>query len=107
VKWIEKKEEEDSFEMVPCRSETLDARFPSVDRAACMQAMHLVLPDGTVLRGEKALPEIFKRLKRYRPLAALFRLPGAELLSRVFYRWFAVRRYKIAGLFHSSLRKNK
>ncbi len=101
VKWIEKREEKDSFEMVACQSETLDARFPSVDRAACMQAMHLVLPDGTILRGEKALPEIFKRLKRYQPLAVLFRLPGAELLGRIFYRWFAARRYAIAGLFHS------
>jgi len=107
VKWIEKNGEKDSFEMVACQSETLDARFPGIEPEACRQAMHLVLPDGTVLRGEKALPEIFKRLKRYRPLAAFFRLPGVELVGRIFYRWFAVRRYAIAGLFHISLRKNK
>jgi predicted DCC family thiol-disulfide oxidoreductase YuxK len=105
VAWIEENEKEGSFEMLPCQSETLDERFPSVERAACMQAMHLVLPDGTVLAGEKALPEIFKRLRRYRPAAVLFKLPGAEMLGRVFYRWFADRRYRIARFFHLSMPK--
>jgi predicted DCC family thiol-disulfide oxidoreductase YuxK len=103
--WIEENEKEGSFEMLPCQSETLDVRFPSVERTACMRAMHLVLPDGTVLAGEKALPEIFKRLRRYRPAAVLFKLPGAEMLGRVFYRWFADRRYRIARFFHLSVPK--
>ncbi len=98
--WIEENEKEGSFELLPCQSEVLDERFPSVERAACLRAMHLVLPDGTVLAGEKALPEIFKRLRRYRTAAVLFKLPGAEMLGRVFYRWFADRRYRIARLFH-------
>jgi predicted DCC family thiol-disulfide oxidoreductase YuxK len=102
VAWIEENEKEGSFELLPCQSETLNRRFPSVDRDACMRAMHLVLPDGTVLAGEKALPEIFKRLRRYRPAAVLFKLPGAETLGRVLYRWFADRRYRIARLFHLS-----
>jgi predicted DCC family thiol-disulfide oxidoreductase YuxK len=70
-----------------------------------MKAMHLVLPDGTVLSGEKALPEIFKRLRRYRPAAVFFKLPGANILSRVFYRWFADRRYRIVRFFHLSVSK--
>ena len=68
-----------------------------------MQAMHLVLPDGRVLAGERALPEVLTRLKTYSAFALLFRLPGAGTVSRIVYRWFAPRRYKIARLFFSAL----
>ncbi len=90
----------DAFEYLSCHSEELPRRFPAVAREACLQAMHLVLPDGTVLVGEKAIPEILSRLKgrHYRWAAALFRLPGADILSRAFYRWFAGRRHRIARL---------
>ena len=105
VAWIEENEKEGSFEMVPCQTEALDKRFPDVKRDNCMKAMHLVLPDGKILGGEQALPEIFKRLRRYQPVAVLFKLPGAKVLSRIFYRWFAGRRYRIAHFFHLSAPK--
>jgi len=97
VAWIKGNAKKGAFEMIPCQSETVQQRFPSIKQAVCMQAMQLVLPDGTVLSGEKALPEILKRLRRYSS-AALFKLPGSKTLSRAFYRWFADRRYHIAGL---------
>jgi len=103
VKWIHENELEGSFEMVPCQAESTCERFPVVQRAECMKAMHLVLPDGTVLAGEKALPEIFTRLKGYRVFAPLFKIPGTGVLSRIAYRWFAERRYRIAA-FLSHLR---
>lgn len=56
--------------------------------------MHLVLPDETVLIGERAVPEIFRRLRKYRWCAFLFRFPGAGILSGVFYRWFAKNRHR-------------
>lgn len=84
-----------AFEFLSCRSEELPRRFPSIDRAACLAAMHLVLPDGTVLAGEKALPGILRRLPRYRWAAALFRLPGAGFFSRLAYRWIAGHRYRL------------
>jgi predicted DCC family thiol-disulfide oxidoreductase YuxK len=105
VAWIEENEKEGSFEMVPCQSAELDKRFPDVKRDKCMKAMHLVLPDGKILGGEQALPEIFTRLRRYQPVALLFKLPGTKVLSRIFYRWFADRRYRIANFFHLSLPK--
>jgi predicted DCC family thiol-disulfide oxidoreductase YuxK len=60
--------------------------------------VQLILPDGRVLPGEKALPEIINRLRRYRWVASFFRLPGSGILSHAFYRWFADRRYGIARL---------
>jgi predicted DCC family thiol-disulfide oxidoreductase YuxK len=59
--------------------------------------MHLVLPDGAVRIGEEALPEILKRLPRYRRAAVLFRLPGARFLSRALYRRFAAHRYALSA----------
>jgi len=86
----------DAFEFLPCRSEETRARFPSIEEAACLQAIHLVFPGGTTLAGERALPEILRRTRRYRRAAVLFRLPGAGTLSRLLYRAFALRRHRIA-----------
>jgi predicted DCC family thiol-disulfide oxidoreductase YuxK len=100
VAWIKKHERKDAFEMLPCRSEDRKKRYPFIEEPVCMQAMQLVLPGGTVLAGEKAMPEIFKRLKRYRAAAGLFKLPGSNTVARAFYRWFADRRYIIAKIFY-------
>jgi predicted DCC family thiol-disulfide oxidoreductase YuxK len=88
-----------AFEYLPCRSAETRSRFPSITETACLRAMHLVLPDGTILAGEKALPEILFRSRRYRRAAGLFRLPGAGIVSRVLYRAFARRRHRISRLF--------
>ncbi len=68
--------------------------------------MHLVLPDGTVEVGEKAVPQILSRLRRrrHRWAAALFRLPAAGILSRLFYRWLAGHRYHLSKLLSSGKR---
>ncbi len=107
VRWIRDNERKDSFEMLPCQSGEVSKRFPSVEPAACMQAMQLILPDGKILSGEKALPEILKRLKRYSPAAAFFSLPGSEAISRSFYRWFADNRYHIAGVLFPGKKKKQ
>jgi predicted DCC family thiol-disulfide oxidoreductase YuxK len=71
-----------------------------------MKAMQLVLPDGRVLPGEKALPEIIRRLRRYYWVIWFFRLPGSGILSHAFYRWFADRRYRVAKIFFSEKDKS-
>ena len=90
-----------TFEYLPCRSAETRSRFPAITETACLQAMHLVLPDGTILAGERAFPEILRRTRRYRRTAVLFRLPGAGILSRLLYRAFAHRRHGISRLFPS------
>jgi len=89
----------DTFEYLSCRSAETRRRFPAIEEAACLQAMHLVLPGGTILAGERALPGILHRTRRYREAAVLFRLPGAGILSRFLYRAFARRRHRISRLF--------
>lgn len=99
VEWVKERSLPDAFEYLSCHSGELSKRFPSIEKTACLQAMHLVLPDGAVLVGERAAPEILRRLRRYRWCASLFGLPGAAALSRVLYRWFAIRRHRAAGFF--------
>src|SRR5512136_1921137 len=65
----------DAFEYLPCRSAETRRRFPAISEAACLEAMHLVLPDGTILAGGQALTEILGRTTRYRLAAVLLRLP--------------------------------
>lgn len=96
VHWLRDKGLAGIFEILECRSEQRRLMHPEVNRADCMKAMHLVLPDGAVLAGERALPEIVARLRGYRLAAPLFRLPGVAGLLRAAYRWFAERRYRIA-----------
>jgi len=89
----------DTFEYLPCRSAETRSRFPAIAEAACLQAMHLVLQDGTILVGEQALPELLRRTRRYRWAVVLFRLPGVGPLSRLLYGAFARRRHRISRLF--------
>ena len=87
----------EAFEFIPCNSLAARERFPAVTESECMRAVQLVLRDGTVLAGEKAIPEIFRRLPRWRRFAVLLSLPGAGFLSRIFYRRFAARRHCISA----------
>lgn len=98
ISWVRQNDSNEAFEMVPCQSDDRAGRFPTIGREVCMQAMQLVLPGGEVLAAEKALPEVLSRLRRYRGLRVLFRLPGFGAASRAMYRWFADHRYGIAHL---------
>jgi predicted DCC family thiol-disulfide oxidoreductase YuxK len=98
VRWIQDNAIEGSFDVVPCHAMKNGVPYIGIKRKDCMQAIHLVLPDGTILAAEQALPEIVTRLRKYRLAGLLFKLPGAATLSRIAYRWFAARRYRISAL---------
>lgn len=104
VDWIRDRSAPGGFAFLSFHSAEMEKRFPLLDREACRQAAHLVLPDGTVLAGEQAAGEVFARIPGYGWIATLLRLPGARFLSGVFYRWFARRRHAIAWIFHTGHR---
>lgn len=85
-----------ALEILPCRSEPRRARFPRISDEACMTAMQLVLPDGCVLTGADAVPELLRRIRGLGWLATLFALPGARRLARRFYAWVARNRMRIS-----------
>jgi len=95
IEWIRARSAPGEFEFLSCHSNELETRFPFIEKSACLRAMHLVLPDGTVLVGERAAPEILRRLRTCRWAAVLFDLPGAGAVSRVIYRWIAENRHSM------------
>jgi predicted DCC family thiol-disulfide oxidoreductase YuxK len=85
-----------TLEILPCRSAPRRARFPQVTDEQCLTAMQLVLPDGRVLAGADAMPELLRRVPRWRWVAALFALPGMRALARVVYAWIARNRMRVS-----------
>jgi predicted DCC family thiol-disulfide oxidoreductase YuxK len=85
-----------ALEILPCRSEPRRARFPHVSDAACASAMQLVLPDGRVLAGADAVPELLRRVRGLGWLAGVFALPGVRPVSRRVYAWIAKNRLRIS-----------
>lgn len=85
-----------ALEILPCRSQVRVARFPQISEEACLTAMQLVLPDGRVLSGADAVPELLKRIRGWGWLASVFALPGVRPLSRRIYAWMARNRMKLS-----------
>jgi predicted DCC family thiol-disulfide oxidoreductase YuxK len=85
-----------ALEILPCRSRVRHQRFPQVAEAACMIAMQLVLPDGRVLSGADAVPELLRRIRGWGWVAGVFALPGIRPLARRLYAWIAQNRMKIS-----------
>jgi predicted DCC family thiol-disulfide oxidoreductase YuxK len=95
-RWIERRALPGEFEFLPCQSPERRARFPRMSEQTCLEAIQLVLPDGRVLAGDQAIPEILRRLGGWRWVAHLFELPGAGFLAPRLYRWVARNRYAIS-----------
>jgi predicted DCC family thiol-disulfide oxidoreductase YuxK len=85
-----------ALEILPCRSGVRQERFPQVSEAACLTAMQLVLPDGRVLSGADAVPELLHRIRGWGWVAGVFGLPGVRPVARRLYAWIARNRMKIS-----------
>jgi predicted DCC family thiol-disulfide oxidoreductase YuxK len=84
------------LEILPCRSPARRRRYPQISDEACLTAMQLVLPDGRVLAGADAVPEILRRIPRWRWLTGLFGVPGVRPVARRVYRWVAENRMRLS-----------
>lgn len=96
--WIAARAMEGEFEYVPCQSGEREERFPNIVEAQCLQAMQLVTPQGEVYSGDAALPRVLERLKGWRWLAKILRLPGIAALSPAAYRFVARHRHAFSAL---------
>jgi predicted DCC family thiol-disulfide oxidoreductase YuxK len=85
-----------ALEILPCRSSVRAARFPRIAEAQCLTAMQLVLPDGRVLGGADAVPELLRRIRGWGWVAGAFALPAVRPLARRVYGWVARNRLKIS-----------
>ena len=84
------------LDVLPCRAGVRVQRFPQISEQACLTAMQLVLPDGRVLAGADAVPELLRRVRGWGWLTSVFALPGVPPLARRVYAWIARNRMKIS-----------
>jgi predicted DCC family thiol-disulfide oxidoreductase YuxK len=85
-----------ALDILPCRSAPRRLRFPQISEEQCLRAMQLVLPDGRVLEGADAVPELLRRIPRWRWAAGVLALPGVRGVARRAYRWIAANRMRIS-----------
>lgn len=93
--WVERRAPPGAFEFLPCQDPARPGRFPGITEEACLGAMHLILPGGRVLAGHQAVPEVLRRLPRWRWAAPVFRAPGADRIAGMVYRWIAHHRFTL------------
>ena len=93
VDLVRRWDREQRIALIPFQDQARVTAF-AIPLPALAAAMHLVLPapDGRVLAGADAAPELLKLLPHGRWLAWLFRLPGALPIARRLYAWIARRR---------------
>jgi predicted DCC family thiol-disulfide oxidoreductase YuxK len=96
--WIAARCGETVFEFLPCGSAERAERFPQMDGGVCLDAMQLVLHDGRVMSGDRALPHILGQLNGWRWLVWIFKIPGVSLLAPVVYAWIACHRLAISTI---------
>ena len=80
------------LEILPYRSGPRRARFPDLRAETCARAMQLALPDGRVVEGVDAAPEILTRITVWRWLPAVLSALRAPALARRVYERMARKR---------------
>src|SRR5205807_1384518 len=71
--------------------------FPGITHDACMQAMHLVTPDGRVFKGFEAIVRAIGTRRFLGGIAYLYYLPGLRQLCDRLYKFVASHRYQFWG----------
>ena len=94
VDLLQRWDREQRIALVPFQDQARVAGF-GISLPALAAAMHLILPppDGRVLAGADAIPELLRLLPGKRWLAWGFRVPGVLPVARRLYAWIARRRH--------------
>lgn len=86
-----------ALEPLSFQDEGVLERFEGITWEECMEAMHLITPDGRVYRGMEAAARAVTTRRILGAFAWLYYVPLLRQLLDAFYRWIAKRRYAIAG----------
>ncbi len=94
VDLLQRWDREQRIALIPFQDQARMAAF-GIPLPALAAAMHLILPapDGRVLAGADAVPELLRLLPGKRWLALGFRVPGVLPVARRLYAWIARRRH--------------
>lgn len=80
---------------VPYQERDRVTGLPGIADAELDRALHVVLPDGRVARGARAMIALLPWLPGGRPLGWLARLPGVAVLADRVYEAVARRRHRL------------
>jgi predicted DCC family thiol-disulfide oxidoreductase YuxK len=97
VSWLRAHALPGALRFLPSQSPLRRAWFPSLTDAQCGDGIHLLLPDGRVFSGDRALPEILARTRGWWRVAWLARWLATLGLTAPFYRWIARHRHQLPG----------
>ncbi len=86
-----------SVELIDYHQPGALARFPSITREACDEAMHLVNPLGRIFRGAEAVARAVGSRGLLGRLALVYYVPGVRWVCDRLYAVVAANRYRIAG----------
>ena len=84
-----------AFEFVARQTEGLTKRFPKLADGDFSTGMRLILPDDTIHIGADAAYQIARRLRFWRWIAWVYRVPGIHALTRAVYAWIAANRHSL------------
>lgn len=107
VEWIRKRLEDEAPEFLAARDPVVAQRFPDLREEALLEEMHLVGPDGEVLKGSRAVEEVLRRTPRWSWVGLLLALPVIRRLARRVYAWVADHRTALGCGEHCSLSEPK
>ena len=87
----------DALELADFQDPRVLTRFPGISHEACMNAMHLVTPDGRVFRGAEAIVQALATRRLFAWIAPVYYLPGLRQLFNTLYAFLAANRYRFWG----------
>jgi predicted DCC family thiol-disulfide oxidoreductase YuxK/uncharacterized membrane protein YphA (DoxX/SURF4 family) len=89
----------DAVDYLPFQDQTMTGRFPEIPRQDFEEAVHLILPDGSVSRGAEAVFKSLNQGGRHGLLLGLYRkVPGFADLSELLYEEVALHRPALSTL---------
>ena len=85
--------------VVPLSSPEAQQAAPSLEPEQLRAAMHVVTPDGTILRGARSIRFLSLRMPLLMPLGIFLWVPGVIWVAEKLYQWVARNRQSLSRLF--------
>jgi len=97
ITWLKRFDWLNKFNNIPYQEGSLYWTYPTLNQAACAEALHLLFPDGRLVAGADALREIFLRVPLAIPFGLLMSIRPLQPLLRKLYAVLARNRYRFGG----------
>lgn len=100
VDWVNARKSDPNLVTLPCQSSERVEQFPDLTERECMESVQFVLEDGSRHAGADSLPHILLRVRGWRWLARVLKLPVISWASPSVYKFISHNRHAISLLVH-------